>query len=183
MWGTAKEAGSDFRNKPHIPRACEPLAVHLIPRRRRRRRRRKRRRNRPPVEHSLAFSPNELSFLITNRRGECRLIIIMKPPRSGRGMAARLFPLLSWNASEMHIGRNWTGKSMTPADPKKMWQPASSLSTQSHKQCRGQITAVNQETPSFCHWRGTRVCGATFLKKLNCDLRVRRNVPGYIQGS
>lgn len=54
-------------------------------------------------------------------------------------MAVRLFPLLSWNASAMYIGRNWTGKSMTPAEPKKIWQPVRSRSTQSHVQRRGAL--------------------------------------------
>lgn len=69
-------------------------------------------------------------------------------PRSGRAMAARLLPLLSWNASAAHIGGNWTGKSVTPADPEKTWQPASSASTQSHmKQQRGPRTRRR-----FLHW-------------------------------
>lgn len=116
------------------------FTVPLIPTISRRRRRRKkrgrerRRSKRPPVEHSLAFSPNELSFLITNKLGEMQAYH-NNENLPGRAMAARLFPLLSWNASVMHIGRNWTGKSMTPADPKKIWQPASALSTQSQFQC------------------------------------------------
>lgn len=84
-------------------------------------------------------------------------------------MAVRLFPLLSWNASVMYIGRNWTGKSMTPAEPKKIWQPVRSRSTQSHIQRRG---ALNRREPGETfppvplEWK-TGLMVAFFLKKLN----------------
>lgn len=79
-------------------------------------------------------------------------------------MAVRLFPLLSWNASVMYIGRNWTGKSMTPAEPKKIWQPVRSRSIQSHIQRRG---ALNRREPGETfprfHWNGKQVWWLPFF--------------------
>lgn len=72
----------------------------------------------------------------------------------------------------MHIGGNWTGKSVSPADPKKIWQPASSLSAQSHIQNRrepGETFFTGMEN-RYGKTGKTGMFDRLFLKRLDRDM-------------